>query len=302
ARRGRSAAPLPVTLAITVAVACLHLAALGVMAQGGVDAYVIYGYPTIVVLSAALAAWACTRAEQRWGKAAASRVALASIALALAVHRPDALSWGFGAVERLWRDRAGAACSWRFAEGFLREQEYGLAPAGRTREEHAIERCRSLSEPPQVLDCIGGIARELNWRQDGRVQGEPPAGLDAEERRAYAYHWGTHRRGDVAPCGEFAGAALAAQCAAAVRLECLTAGDLVTRFTSGRAIGRPRCVLAGPPMDGYWAAMRRDLIARTSGEGPDLTFAKSLDTDLGACQPVFDECYGSSTAMRRSPG
>jgi hypothetical protein len=193
----------------------------------------------------------------------------------------------------LWRNADAAACSWRFAEGFEREHQYGLAPPGRTREQHAIERCRSLSEQDQILDCVGGIARELNWRQDGTVNGEPPAGLSAAERRAYAYHWGTHRIGKLERCGDFSSPELAADCVAAVQLECLVFADVLTRFAFARGIAQPRCQLSAPPMNGYWAAMRRDLLARPSGTGPDLLPA-SGDNDLRACQPVLRACYPPS--------
>jgi hypothetical protein len=217
-----------------------------------------------------------------------------TIVLALVLYRPDRVSWGSAEVVGLWRNRAGAACFWRFAEGFEREHQYqlasGLAPPTRTREEYAILRCRSLSEQAQVLDCIGGIARELNWRQRGRVMGEPPDGLSAAERRAYAYYYGSHRRGDVTACGDFRSAALAADCAAAVQMECLIYGDTLTRFISGHGLGRPRCTIPEPPMDGYWAAIRAELLARTTASSSYIA-TQSGENDLTACQPVFDACY-----------
>ena len=188
-----------------------------------------------------------------------------------------------------WRNRAGAACSWRLAEGFGREQALGLAP-GQTREQHAIARCRSLL-PDQVLDCIGGIARELHWRGIGRVHGKPPAELDATERRAYAYAYGTHRFGATDACSDFIDPALAGECVAAVRLECLVFGDMTTRFRTGRGVGRPRCAIPEPPMPGYWAEMRADLLMRKPGPGPasgELTGT----SDLSACAPLFRACYG----------
>ena len=280
----------PVTLALVLGVTGLHLGALAVMAQGTLDAYAIYAYPTLVVLFSLLVACLCARAAARWRDPAASWVSAAAIALTLILYRPDAVTWDPARVSAWWRNRAGAACSWRFAEGFEREYEYGLAPQGQTREQYAIERCRSLSESDQALDCIGGIARELHWRHDGRVAGNPPAVLTAAERRAYAYYYGTHRDGNMTPCGDFKSPDLAADCAAAVQLECLIFADIVSRFVSGHDLGRPRCSIPEPPMDGYWAAMRVDLLTRTPGAGPDSEPALG-EKDLRACRPVFEACF-----------
>ncbi len=303
-RRHRSTAaprgPLPpsteasrLTLAMMVGFTCLHLAALTVMAQGGVDSYSIYSYPTIVVLSALLVAGMCVRVEARWGRRHAMLAAVTATALTALLYRPDALAWRPAAVSALWHNTDAAACSWRFAEGFEREHQYGLAPAGTTREQHAIERCRSLSEQDQILDCVGGIARELNWRQDGTVQGEPPAGLGAVERRAYAFHWGTHRLGDLEPCSSFRSPELVADCAAAVQLECLVFTDVLTRLAFAHGVAQPQCALREPPMNGYWAAMRRGFLARPAGKASDLPPA-SAGTDLGACEPVLRACYPPS--------
>jgi hypothetical protein len=282
--------PPPVTLGIVAGVSWLHLAELSLMAKSGLDQYVIYGYPTIVVLFAVLVAMICAHAAGVWGETAANAIAVAALAITVALYRPDAITWGFGKVAALWGNHAGAACSWRFAEGFERAQQYGLAPPGQTREQYAIERCRSLSGDAQVLDCIGGIARELNWRQNGRVAGEPPAGLSAPERRAYAYLYGTHRKGDSSACRDFESPDLVADCSAAVQLECLVFADIYTRMASAHGLGRPRCTVPEPPMDGYWAAMRRELLARSAGTGPSLAGARG-DDDLQACQAVFDACY-----------
>jgi hypothetical protein len=280
----------PVTLALVVGLTCLHLAALTVMAQGGLDAYAVYEYPTLVVLFSVLVAAGCAHAAARWGERAGTWVGVTAIGLTLVLYRPDAVSWGFATVSTLWRDRAGAACAWRFAEGFEREHDNGLAPPGGTREQYAIARCRSLSEQSQVLDCIGGIARELNWRQHGTVPGEPPAGLSAPERRAYAYYYGTHRKGDATPCSQFSSPELTALCAAAVQLECLHFGDIYTRIASGHGLGRPRCAVTEAPMDGYWASLRLDLLTRTGGTRPDPAPSWG-DEDLRSCQAVLDECY-----------
>jgi len=281
----------PIALALVVAVTWAHLVALSVMAVGGLDAYTLYGYPTLAVLLALMAAWGSQRIAVGWGAAAGTAAGVAAVALALFLYRPDSLTWETDTIAALWRNRAGAACSWRFAEGFEREYLHGLAPPGRSRGEHAIERCRTLSEPAQVLDCIGGIARELNWRHGGRVAGEPPAGLSADERRAYAFHYGTHRRGDAAPCGDFTAPELRAECVTATQLDCLVFGDVYTRVYAGRGLGRPRCDVGEPPFDGYWREMRRELFARGDGSGPDLPTAAAADNDLSGCRAVFERCY-----------
>jgi hypothetical protein len=289
----RTAAPaggVSVALGVVIGISWFHLAALSVMAKSGLDAYVIYGYPTLAVLFALLIAHACNDVVRRaWLRPLAAGAV--AVAATLVLYRPFALTWGTDVVRALWHDREGAVCSWRFAEGFEREQEFGLAPGGLTREEHAIRRCRSLSEPDQVLDCIGGIARELVWRQaDGRVHGEPPAELDARERRAYAYQYGTHRKGKMAPCDDFTDAELVATCRAAVALECLHYADLYTRIFTAHFIGPPRCEIPEPPMRGFWSARRRDLLRRRTGVRPNLMRAWG-DDNLDACRAVFDRCY-----------
>lgn len=280
-----------VTLGVVIGVSWFHLAALSVMAKNGLDAYVIYGYPTLVVLFALLVARVCAYAAARWGEAAAAVAGVVAVALTLVLYRPFALTWGSEAVAKLWNNRDGAVCSWRFAEGFEREQEFGLVPSGLSREQNAIRRCRTLSEPDQVLDCVGGIARELAWRQpDGRVHGEPPAELDAGERRAYAYLYGTHRKGKIAACDDFDSPELAATCRAAVELECLHYADLYTRIFAGQAIGAPRCEIPEPPMRGFWSARRLDLLQRTGGVRPNPVRAWG-DDNLDGCVSVFDKCY-----------
>lgn len=294
---GSAAAP-PVALALVVATTWAHVVALSVMAKSGLDAYVIYGYPTLVVLLALAAARLCDAAERHGGVRAGWLTGAALLAVTLGLYRPQAAHWEWDTVRRLAANRAGAACAWRFAEGFEREQEFGLAPAGVTREQWAIRRCRSLGEPDLVLDCIGGIARELHWRQhNGRVAGAPPAGLTAAERRAYAWLYGTHRKGRGAACTDFTDPALAATCADAVALECLHYADLYTRIDSGDALAAPRCAIAEPPFDGYWAARRREILAHTGGRPPDLRRAGG-DDDLAACRPVFLRCYGDAANGR----
>ncbi len=281
----------PVTLGLVVSVPWLLVAALIVMAQNSlIPSYVTYGYPAVIVLFSVLVALICTHATSRWGHRAGAMVGVAAIAVTLILHRPDALTWGSATVSALWRNRAGAACSWRFAEGFERQYDHGLVGRGTTREQYAIEQCRSLSERDQVLDCIGGVARELNWRQQGRVQDEPPAGLTAAERHAYAYLYGTHRRGDMSACSDFANPDLRADCTAAVQLECLVFGDIYSRFLTGHAAGQPRCTIAESPMGGFWAEMRADLLRRTAGSGPQLADLPESE-GFGACKSVFDACY-----------
>jgi hypothetical protein len=282
------AGALPVSLGLTLGVSCFHLVVLAMMAKEGLDAYVIYGYPTLVVTFAILVAVIHERLHARSSKRTA---AVALIAATFVLYRPDALTWEAGHASALWRNQAGAVCSWRFAEGFEREVEYGLATSGQTRERHAIDRCRSLSEQDQVLDCIGGIARELQWRQpDGRVRGDPPAGLTAAERQAYAYLYGTHRKGDTTACSDFADPSLVATCVAAVELECLHYADTYTRMFSAEGLRRPRCPIVEPPMDGFWATRRLDLLTSTAGAAPNLERAWG-DDDLTACDPVFRRCY-----------
>jgi len=282
---------VPIILGIVLAVSCAHLTELAVMAKNGLDAYVIYGYPPIVVLYALLVARVYAYAIEHWGRTAGRWAAGAAIAMTLVLYRPDATTWGFAKVSALWRNEVGAACSWRFAEGFEREQDYGLAPPGYTREQHALARCRSLSDDLQRVDCVGGIARELSWRQKGHVTGEPPADLSEPERRAYAYEYGTHRKGDTSACRDFESAELAGLCEAAVQTECLVLGDIYTRIVSPPGLGRPRCTVREPPMNGFWAAMRMDLLRRTGADGPNLERAWG-DDNLDRCQPVYDLCYG----------
>ena len=291
-RRGwhGSDAGLPVSLALVVAVAWLHLFVLSVMAQGGFDGYAVYGYPTLTVLVAVLIAVLYSRAASLWGESAAAWIGVAMMAALLVFHRPDAISSGLPTIAALWRNEAGAACSWHLAESFEREHQYRLAPPGRTREQHAIERCRSLSEPAQILDCICGIARTMHSRRTDKVQGEPPAELSDAERRAFAYCYGIHQAGNVRHCDHFTSPALAAECVAAVHLECLILADINTRFFTGSLLSRPQCPIPPPPMDGYWSAARLDLLARTGGVGPHIDRWLGRE-GIARCGPVFAACY-----------
>jgi hypothetical protein len=276
------------TLALVAGFACLHLAALAVMARDFMDFYVLYGYPTICVLLATTVVVAVERAVAAAPRFAAVAVTSA-LGLVVVLHRPAAGSAGFDTVRRLWNDRAAAACSWRFAEGFGREHDAGAAAPGTTREEWVLARCRSLSEHAQVLDCVGGMARELAWRRGGHARDTSP-GLSADERRAWAYHYGTHRYGDDRACADLADGALGAECRAAVRSECLAFADALTRLRTGRPLGRPSCEIPEPPNDAFWAAVRRDLLARAPAPGPDVPETASRDT-LEACRPTYARCF-----------
>jgi hypothetical protein len=259
------------------------------MARDFMDFYVLYGYPTISVLLAVAVVVVTERAIARAPHLAAVAVT-GALALVVLVHRPAAASGSTDTVRRLWNDRAAAVCSWRFAEGFGRDYDHGAAPPGTTREAYVLARCRSLSERDQVLECVGGMARELAWRQGGHVAGAPPAALSAEEARAYAYHYGTHRYGNERDCDDFADPALAAECRAAVRSECLVFADTLTRLRARRPIGRPSCALAEPPDDAFWSAVRRDFLARPAGPGPDVPETTSRDA-LEACRAVYADCF-----------
>jgi hypothetical protein len=279
-----------VVVGSVVSFTLLHHAGLSVMAHGGIDAYALYGYSTICLLLALAMSAASGWVATRFGDGAAAFASFAAIALTLFVHRPAATSWGTSAVAALAHDRAGAACGWRFAEGFGREHRHGVATTGRSRDEHVIARCRSLSEEELVADCIGGIARELSWRHGGHVDGAPPASLTNVERRAYAYLYGTHRDGDATDCADFESADLEATCVSAVRLECLVYGDIYTRMATGRPLGRASCAIAPPPVDGYWAARHRDIFGRAPGAGVDTSLVRG-DDDASRCEPTFTECY-----------
>ena len=289
ARAWRARGALPLALALVVGAVLVHVAALTVMAQGGFDAYAIYTYPLLGVLIALTVAAADARAGALAGGAL--------LALTVFLAWPRALATGGSGVAGLWHNRAGAACSWRFAEGFGREWQYGLAAAGDNREAHVIARCRELSDVDQRLDCIGGIARELHWRLGGRIDGAPPAALDDAERRAYAFHYGTHRKGDPSACRDFTDAELAATCDAAVRLECLVFADQLQRLGGGPALGPPHCELPEPPIDSYWAEMRRDLLARRGDAAPSAA-SDIGEGELGGCRRVFDACYAAAGASR----
>lgn len=288
-RAGRGATP-PVALSVVIGFLVLHLAALTMMAKSGLDAYVIYAYPPLAVLVAVLTASLTSRVAHRVSGRAGTWVAAAALTVLMIVNRPDAWHPGFAKVSFLWHNRLGAVCAWRFAEGFEREYRHGLAPPGRTEEAHAIWRCRSLTGGAQVADCIGGIARELNWRRQARVHGEPPAGLTEVERRAYAFQYGTHRHGDTRYCRDFVNPALQAACGTAVQLDCLVFADIYTGFSAGQNLRSANCEIAEPPIDGYWSQQRWHLLHRTGGTALDLSRTRG-DDDLSRCRAAVDRCY-----------
>ncbi len=290
----------PSALRLTVGFLSLHLAALTVMAQGGVDYYAMHAYPPLVVATALLAGWACSAASKMTGVRRGRWVGAMLVAWMMLAHRAETLRPGFTRSSELWRNRGGAACSWRFAEAFLRLPGGGVdksavAPAISeeslpARERRAIVLCRSLSEQPQILDCIGGIARDFQYG-GGRIHGEPPASLSDVERRAFAFYYGVRRFGRMGQCDDFLDSALRKDCRTAVQLDCFNLADAATRYVSGDALGRPHCEISRPPMDGYYAEMRLDLLARPTGSSPRYGREFTEQSSMGACMTLVDACY-----------
>jgi hypothetical protein len=209
------------------------------------------------------------------------------VGLIVLVHRPDTLTPGFARVSALWSNRGGAACSWRFAEAFLRLQDD--APSSQAKEQRAIALCRSLSEPPQILDCIGGVARDLQYGSR-KVDREPPASLSDAERRAFAFYYGVRRFGHMTPCDDFLEPALQSDCRTAVQLDCFNLANISTRYESGDSLARPHCEIPSPPLDGYYADMRSDLFSRPGGSAPK--YAPDFNEEsMGACTSLVDACY-----------
>ncbi len=299
----RGGAAVPSAIGMTLGVLVLHLAGLAIIAQGGVDYYALHTYPPLAVLTALLAGWSDAALAKIRSVGSARAAAALIIGPMLVAYRPEAPRADFGVVSALWNERGGAACSWRFGETFVRLQagavDYSLLGtaalpehdrrAQATRVLRAVALCRSLSETVQALDCIGGIARELQYGS-GRIDGEPPAELNSGERRAYAFYYGVRRDGDLMPCDDFHEAALRNDCRTAVRIDCFVRADVTTRFASGRSLGRPRCNLPPPPMDGYWAARRLDLLSRPTRNAPEFP-PEFSDKALGACKAVVAACY-----------
>lgn len=288
----------PSALAMTFGLFALHAAGLTTLAQGGVDYYALHVYPPLVVLTAVLAAWVCAAASKYWGVPGTWAGAIV-VGLMLVVHRPDTLRPGFEHLSGLWSKRGGAACSWRLGETFLRTVDHPspgtLAPSERDGQSQSpgerdpIELCRSLSEVPQILDCIGGLAREAHFRWE-RLDGEPPPGLSGVERSAYAFYYGVRRDGRMTACDEFLDTGLATACRTAVQLDCFIRLDIATRFASGHPLGQPHCDIPEPPMDGYYAEMRSELLSRPMGRAPELPREFGRE-QLAACKTLVDPCY-----------
>lgn len=279
--------PLTLALAMVVGITVLHAAALLLIAQGGLGPYVIYGYPTLSVLVAVVVGLACERARARVGNGAGVATAAIATAAMLLLYWPPVQTWSVDRMLKLWRQQGGAACYWRFAEGFEREHDYGRVPRAETREQYAIARCRSFDEPAQVLDCIAGIARELNWRRGGTIDGGPPEALSPPERRTYAFGYGTHLGGETSRCDGLTDPELRRDCVDAAYLECLMFADIEVRMRSGRGLGRPRCAIGPPPMDGFWATIHADLLARPV-RAVDVA---GLVDDSDRCTEVLAACY-----------
>jgi hypothetical protein len=278
-----------VTLGLVVAVAVLHLAVLLVMAMGGpFDSYLSYGYPTLIVLSSVFVAWLCALVAARWRRIPRVWIGAGAVTLALLLYRTGDLTWNLATVRALFHDRVGASCSWRLAWGFEREFDHGLAPPGRTREQHAIERCRSLVAD-QRLDCIGGIAREVVNRTR-TVPRELPAGLTLLERRAYAYHAGVHQSGDLTPCIALQDAELRTVCTSAAQLECLVRTEVMQHYLFDYTPGRPHCVIRQPPAGGFWAAKWAELQARPVEDAASPPPGASLPPP-GRCAALVEGCY-----------
>ncbi len=281
----RNGANRPSALGLTVGLLLLHVAALTVMAQGGVDYYAMHTYPPLVVVTAVLAGSACSAASKEWGVRGGSWAGATIVGVMILVHRPDALTPGFGRLSTMWSNRAGAACSWRFAEGFLQRSGDDID----TRQQRAIKLCRTLSEVPQILDCIGGIARDLEYGSR-KVAGAPPPSLTDVERRAFAFYYGVRRFGHATPCNDFVEPALQNECRTAVQLDCFNLANLSTRYESGDSLARPRCEIPPPPLDGYYAEMRSALLSRPGGSLPKYE-PDFNEESMGACRTLVDACY-----------
>ena len=279
----------PWTFALVTGAALMHVTALLIMATGIFDYYTTYSYPLIAILSGLLVAWVCGRVAERVGEASTGWVYAGGVALVLLAYRPLAMEPSLDAVRALWRNQTGAACSWRLAEGFRREYESGLVP-GETLQQHVIDRCRSLSDQAQVLDCIGGMARDLHHNAGGRLDGSgPPAALTPEEMRAYAYYYGVRRNGDMAACADLGDDQLRADCIAAAQLDCIARGGWGSHL-SATPSRLPHCDIPAAPMDGYWTALRSTMFTTTSGIGLRV-FERREEDQFPGCTAIFNACY-----------
>jgi hypothetical protein len=291
----RSVDSVPATLCLVVGVAWYSLAVLSVVAQGGMDHYVIEAYPTIIILFGVTIAWLCAQVSAQMGQHAGAAVGAVAVLATVLIYRPRTATCDTSAVVALWRNRTGAVCSYRFADGFARQENSDdLAAPSQAAVQHIIEGCRRLSEEPQILDCIGGLTYPWSRAMDAHKEwaNELPAGLNPDERRAFAYYYGLKRHGETTVCTNLKDPDLIAQCVAAAQLECLVYSDFASRLFWGRPLPRPRCAIAEPPMQAYWAAARADLDAR-----PATTEFGHLRPELAkavgrpACSAVIEACF-----------
>ena len=91
-------------------------------------------------------------------------------------------------------------------------------------------------------------------------------------------------------CEEFRDPALRKECRTAVQLECFIFMDIATRFAADRPLGRPHCEIREPPMQGYWADIRSDLLARPTGGVPEIPHELS-DEGMRKCEAIVASCY-----------
>ncbi|MFN8644252.1 MAG: hypothetical protein U0802_22310 [Candidatus Binatia bacterium] len=143
----------PLALALVVGVVCC-LAALTVMAQGGFDAYAMYGYPPLVVLYALLVAGLVSRRRSPGDRRRRRRTGGGG---ADSVYRPVAMAWDLAPVAALWLARPARRA--RGASPRFRARAAIQAGARRAEPRNGTP-SRALRSPTrnQVLDCIGGIA------------------------------------------------------------------------------------------------------------------------------------------------
>src|SRR5262249_26798491 len=114
--------------------------------------------------------------------------------------------------------------------------------------------------------------------------------LSDVERRAFALYYGVRRFGHMTPCDDFLDPALKKDCRTAVQLDCLNLAEISTRYESGESLGRPHCEISPPPMDGYYAEMRSDLLSRPRGSAPQYG-REFTDDSMGACKTLLHSCY-----------
>jgi hypothetical protein len=159
------------TLALVVGFACLHLAALGVMARDFMDFYVLYGYPTIGVLLAAAVVvateWAIARAPRL-----AAVVVTCALVLVVVLHRP-------ATGEREHRHGAPAV---------ERSRGRGVLVALRRRIRSRVRPTRRAARPDPRGTCIGALPIAVRSRSGARVRRRDGARALVAPRRARARH------------------------------------------------------------------------------------------------------------------